>query len=215
MDFSDHKSFNKSEIAVLDYIANNFGKRPVCFTTTSGASDFKALQHYFQVDGLCYKLAPGLKQGPNSDMGYINTDKSLKLIKTKFRFGGADIDNVYIDETSMRQCVTLRHYVFITVANALSFENRKKEAVELLDMGMKVLPEINVPLERSGVSLAEAYYRAGNKEKGLLYINKTKAYYAAMLAHYEKLGNSPNNENEKGQYRYFIQQIDTIAAHNR
>ncbi len=214
MDFSDHKSFNKSEIAVLDYIANNFGKRPVCFTTTSGASDFKALQRYFQVDGLCYKLVPGLKQSPNSEMGYVNTTKSLNLIKNKFKFGGTDIEGVYIDETSMRQCVTLRHYVFITVANALSFENRKKEAEDLLDLAMKVLPEKNVPLERSGVSLAEAYYRAGNKTKGLLYINKTKAYYTAMLNHLEKLSSSPGIENDKGQYRYFIQQIDTLAAHN-
>ena len=48
----------RNKIMMLDAIAHNDWKRPICFTTTLPRDNYLGLENYLQTDGLVYQLVP-------------------------------------------------------------------------------------------------------------------------------------------------------------
>lgn len=161
----DRNYILKSELMILDLLATNNWNRPIYFAITVGDDSYLGLEDYFQLEGLAYRLIPVKNpKGRGDNYGRINTDKMYDNIMNKFRWGGLDTSEVYMDENNIRMTMNLRSN-FDRLAEALIAENKKDSALKVLDKAFVVLPERNVPYNFFVVQLAEDYYKAGETAK--------------------------------------------------
>ena len=150
---------------ILDLLATNNWKRPVYFAITVGDDSFLGLQDYFQLEGLAYRLVP--VQNPPSNgqnFGRVASGIMYDNIMNKFKWGGVDKNEVYMDENNQRMTMNLRSN-FDRLASALISEGKKDSAVKVLDKAFEVLPEKNVPYNFFVVQLAEDYYQCSKNDK--------------------------------------------------
>ncbi len=153
----------KNHFLLLDLLANNDWKRPICFAVTTGPDSYINLQNYFRLEGLAYRLVPvySKQQNPNA-YGSVGTDIMYANVMDKFKWGGMDTkDPQYLDENVLRMTTNLRLQL-ATLADALVDEGRKTDAKKVLDLTIEKMPERNVPYDRIMLPIIEAYYKAGD-----------------------------------------------------
>ena len=188
IDLSGKSSISKEAITILDMLHTNNWKRPMYFAVTVDPNQYVRLDPYLQRTGLTYRITPIIAQG-NEDEDYrpIDTDKMYDNVMNKFRWGGIDKPGVYLDETVMKQCKLYRGAVFGELAIALLDADETEKAVAVLDKAMQVLPAENIPLDRSAITLAQAYIAAGEIEKGEQILNEIADYYMQSIRWMDKL----------------------------
>lgn len=92
-------------------------------------------------------------------------------LMNKFKFGGIDNPDIYIDETVMRMCQTHRR-MFIQLATQLIKEGKKDKALKALDYCSEVIPSTTVPhdyIMSSSKEMADDYLALGEKRKVRLF----------------------------------------------
>ena len=124
----------KNETAILNIIAANNWKRPICFTSPYAELGFES---YLRTDGLTYRLVP-IK---NSE---VNKDWAVDKMMNKFVFGNADKKGVYYDEENRRHLNTIRMQYSMVAIN-LADGGRKEDAKKLLERCDKMMTEENFP----------------------------------------------------------------------
>ena len=164
IDLSNKSYLGKQEIVILDLLQNNNWERPVYFAVTVGGDNYLGLSKYFQLEGMAYRIVPIKGQ----DM--VNTDAMFDNMINKFKWGGVENPNVYLDENNLRMTSTFRH-MFSRLVGALIAEGKKDKALEALDYSMKVLPPSTVPHTYISVYLAAQSYQLGEKEKAEAILN--------------------------------------------
>lgn len=155
----------KNDLAILNIIAANKWKRPICFTAPYTAQEL-GFGNYVRKDGLSYQLVPVA-----NNTG-INTDWMVDKLRNKFGFGSADIKGVYFDEQNRLHLNSIRA-AYADGAGALADANRKDEAKQLLDKADKGILEVNLPYAMVSKNnqhnyfnfkFLEAAYKAGHRE---------------------------------------------------
>lgn len=152
----------KSKMMVLEMINSNNWERPIYFAATVGDQFYPNVKKYLQLEGMCYRLVPIANEGGRSR---VNTEAMYGNMMHKFKFGGIENPNVYIDENIMRMCRTHR-MMFAYLADALIGEGQTDKAVEVLDYAAKVIPHETVPYEAVAAMMAGSYYELGETAKG-------------------------------------------------
>jgi hypothetical protein len=125
---------NKGETALLNIIAANNWKRPICFTNGFGELGFG---DYIRKIGLSYQLVPVEKS-------YIDTDRMYNTIMNKFAYGNCDLPGVYFDEENRRHLNTIRR-AHAEIALDLAYKGRKDEARKVLEKADKMMLQANFP----------------------------------------------------------------------
>ncbi|HEY6159693.1 MAG TPA: DUF2723 domain-containing protein [Bacteroidia bacterium] len=155
----------KADLLVLDIIASNNWERPIYFSVTTGSDAYLSLQPHFQLEGLAYRLVP-LKPDPTKPLR-ISADAMYDNMMHRYRWGGLDKNEVYMDENNTRMAQTLRMQ-WITLANEYIRLGNKKKAVECLKKELEVLPERNLPYFNEpydyNLYLVNALYESGDYE---------------------------------------------------
>jgi hypothetical protein len=160
----------KAQLLQLDLLAHMDWNRPLYFAVTTGGDAYLGLERYFQLEGLAYRLTPILHKksdNPNLDGG-VGTELMYENMMNKFRWGNMDNGDLYMDENNRRMTSNLR-LQFSHLADELIQENKKDQAVQVLDKCMAVMPEKNVPYDQTQIMwhLSELYYEAGDSVKAL------------------------------------------------
>ncbi|NPA37624.1 MAG: DUF2723 domain-containing protein [Chlorobi bacterium] len=155
----------KNELMIYDLISNNDWNRPVYFAVTVGSDNYAGLQNYFQLEGFGYQVVPIRTQKNNLEYGRVDTEKMYNNVMNKFKWGGFNNPDVYLDENHRRMAVNIRNNM-TRLANALLDEGKKDKAVDILNKLMEEIPPSRVPHDQFSVFLAEAYYKAGEFDKG-------------------------------------------------
>jgi hypothetical protein len=174
----------RSDLMVLNIIAANKWKRPICFTAPFGDLGF---YQYLRKDGLSYRLVPVqakypqanwvLDQSLRQEMGGTqirdnNESAMYKNLMEKFAFGGADKKGVYFDEENRRHLLNIRS-VFAEAAGNMADNGKKEQAVQLLDRVEKGINPDNMPYamvsrfnthDQMGMQYLEACYKAGKAD---------------------------------------------------
>lgn len=207
----------KSDLLVLDIISANNWKRPIYFSITTGSDAYMSLQPYFQLEGLAYRLVP-LKPDEQNPLR-IATDIMYENTMKKFKWGGLDKNEVYMDENNLRMAQTLRMQM-ITLAQALIQEGQKDKALQVLKMELQVLPEKNVPYCNEPYEydqyLIQAFYEAGGYDDA----NKLSKRFAEILQgdieYYLSLSGKDKNAMMREVYRKteMLQRLVTLAKKN-
>ncbi len=155
-------ALDKSQLMLLDMLANFDWKRPVFMTQVYVFQDFGLLD-YLQFDGYAYRFVPILTPMENPwEIGRIDTDYTLPLLKDTFRYGNLADPDVYVDYfIQYNLAASHARDSFARVAKELLRENRPQEAVELLDLGLERLPTSQIRfLDTNTYPFLETYYAA-------------------------------------------------------
>ncbi len=152
---------SKADLMVLEMLQTNNWERPIYFAVTVGDQYYPDLDDYFQLEGMAYRLVPLKAKGSPS----VNTEVMFDNMMNKFRWGGVQNPDVYIDETVARICRTHR-LMFAYLSDALVKEGKMEKALQALNRCMEVLPMTTIPVDYSCILLGKNYYAAGATEQG-------------------------------------------------
>ena len=181
-------SIDKSQLMILDMLANFDWKRPIFFTQIYILQDFGLLD-YLQYDGYAYRLVPILTPVQNAyEIGRMDVDYTLPLVRDTFRYGNLNDPRVYVDYFLQYNLGASRtREMFARVGKELLREGRVDEAVEMLDMGLEKFPTSQIHFtDMNTYPYIEGYYAAasmgaeGAAEKGDALLRE----YATTLIEY-------------------------------
>lgn len=162
-------SLYKSELMMLEMLANTNWTRPLYIAITVGSENYINLGDNFVQEGLAYRITPFNTTALNAR---IDSEKMYDNLMHKFKFGGIDNPKVYLDETVLRMCYTHRR-MFSLLINQLIKEGKKDKALKALNYAAKVIPATTVPhdYQSGSLDLAKAYIALGQKQKGEAILN--------------------------------------------
>ena len=66
------------------------------------------LEKYFQLEGLAYRLVPIKTKNRDGQTGRVATDIMYNNVMNRFKWGGMEKGEIYLDETNMRMTYNLR-----------------------------------------------------------------------------------------------------------
>lgn len=160
-------TLEKPEMMILDMLAELDWERPVYFVQPTLLKHL-GIMDYLQYDGFAYRLVP-IKTPVESvsQMGRIDTDLLYHNFMEVYRYGNVADPEVYIDNFSRYNLNSIQvRGGFARLAEALVAEGDRERAVEVLDRGVEVLPFSKLPHGYQSFPYIDAYYTAGEVEKG-------------------------------------------------
>lgn len=154
----------KNELMMLEMLANTNWERPLYMAITVGSDNHLNMTRNFLQEGLAYRITPfdNEKSGRK-----IDSEKMYDNLMNKFKFGGIDNPDIYLDETVLRMCDTHRR-MFVQLSTQLIKEGKKDKAVKALDYCEKVIPSTTVKhdyIYSSSKEMADNYITLGEHKK--------------------------------------------------
>ena len=198
--FKDKQMLTKSELMILETIAQNNFERPIYYAVTVGSEMYLDLKKYFQLEGFAYRIVP--RSDSTMQNTYVNTDLMYDNMMHKFKFGGIENPHVYLDENILRM-TRLHRQMFASLAEALISENKKDKALGVVDYCMKVIPGKTVPHDYSSCSLVEYYYALSQPKKAKALANEIGDRAIENLAWLSKLTSDQQASATYDIYRNF------------
>jgi hypothetical protein len=202
----------RSTLMVLDAIAHNDWKRPICFAVTTGSEAYMGLEKYLQLEGLVYKLVPVAATAENSVEGTrVNTDVMYDNAIHKFRWGNM-ASGEYLDENVRRMATDLRIQMG-TLAEALIKEGKKDSATKVLNIAMDSISEKSCPYDGPVVMLAYDYYQLKDFKKANPLAKKLFDQFEKELRYYHTLDpqNAQYYSNQTSQATRILEQLSYFA----
>ncbi len=178
----------KNQLMIYDMITTNDWNRPIYFAVTVGADNYAGLDNYFQLEGFGYQVVPIRTKNDGMEFGRVDTEKMYDNVMTKFKWGGFNNPKVYLDENHRRMATNIRNNL-TRLASALIDEGKKDKAVDILNKLMEELPPDQVPHDQFSIFLAEAYYKAGETEKGDAIMREVANQFLQYITFYTSLDN--------------------------
>jgi hypothetical protein len=175
----------RSELMLLDFIAQNNWERPIYFAITTGSEAYVGLEDYFQLEGMAYRLVPIKTEARREtrEIGRVNTRILYDNIMNKYVWGNINDPKVYLNEDHRRLAMNFRN-IMTRLAEALIKEGENEKAIEVLDKAMLLMPESQIPLNSLSVGIAEMYFRAGEKQKGEILTDRIIDVFSENLDYY-------------------------------
>ncbi|HEX6334258.1 MAG TPA: DUF2723 domain-containing protein, partial [Flavisolibacter sp.] len=159
------------QMTMLNILAANGFKRPICFTSNYGVSDI-GFSPYLRQEGMIYRLVPVRHAGDPNREPNIEAQKSYDLLMNEFRPGSANVPGVYFDEENRRHLLSMRMTYALT-AGTLADQGRKQEAVNLLSKAESLIAPQQLPYamvsrfgnhNQTAMLYLHAAYRAGHAD---------------------------------------------------
>lgn len=166
IDLSNRNYLTKSDLMVLEMIANNNWERPIYYAVTVGSDMYLGMKKYFQLEGLAYRIVP---YKDTEDIS-VATDIMYDNMMNKFKFGNIEDPDIYLDENAQRMCMAQRQ-MFSRLTDALVAEGDSARAADALDYCLKHVPGYNIQHSYASVGFVENYYsiKMSDKAKELGY----------------------------------------------
>jgi hypothetical protein len=161
------RMIDKTQLALLDLLANFDWSRPLAFTTHKHLRDI-GLGDWMQADGYLYRFVPIKTPFDIVEPGRIDTEYTYDLLMNKYKYGNARDPRVYVDYNSVINLRFVQVYnTFARLAFRLAEQGDTERAVEVLDRVMTEYPHSQMNYDFLSVSaVIEGYYAAGAMEKG-------------------------------------------------
>ncbi|MFO7657533.1 MAG: DUF2723 domain-containing protein [Bacteroidales bacterium] len=163
----------KNHMMVLDLLGTNNWERPVYFAITVSSDNYLNLDSYFQVHGLAYKVVPVKSESGYPNTGGIDTDIVYDNLLNKFKWGGIDNPDVYIDENVMRMLTNFRSN-FSRLAEALISEGKPDSAKKVLEKCLLLMPDTIVRYDIFTLAVIESYLKLDDRENAMKIAEKLK-----------------------------------------
>ncbi|MFI3303574.1 MAG: DUF2723 domain-containing protein [Rikenellaceae bacterium] len=161
-------TIDKSELMILDMLANFNWERPIYFTQVYILQNLGLLD-YLQYDGFAYRFVPIPTPFRSAwEVGRVDPDYAGPLMLNTFRYGNLHDPKVYVDYTIQYNLnASKAREGFARVAMAYIAKGEKEKAVELLDGALDRLPTTQLRFTAANtIPLIEGYYMADELHKG-------------------------------------------------
>lgn len=158
-DFSKKSYLGKQEMVILDMMDANRFERPMYYCITVGEGEHVGMTPHMRQTGMAFQIMPFVTEGTPAK---VDTKRMYENVTRKFRWGGADIPGVYMDENNRRMCETYRSQVFGKLALALIEEGDTIRAKEVLDLSQRAIRSDVIPHSASSLSIIRAYSELGD-----------------------------------------------------
>ena len=181
----------KSDMMVLDLVANFNWDRPVYFASSVGNDNYMGLQNYFRLEGFAYRLVPFQTVNKDGNIGHIDTDILYNNLMNKFVWGRMNEPDVLIENYNIRVLGIMKiRDVFYRLADALIKEGKKEKAEKVLDKIVKLTPNDKLPFDYFMVPIAETYYKLNKTEKANALVKELADIYIDNASYYLSLEGS-------------------------
>ena len=153
----------KSEMMMYEMLDQCNWERPLYVAVTVGKDNYGSLGNNFVQEGLAYRITPFNTKASGKN---LDTEKMYDNMMNRFRFGGLDNPDVYLDETVTRMCYTHRR-MFSMLATRLMDEGKADSAFQVVQRVEKVIPPATLPhsYNSGSMDLARVWERLGQKSK--------------------------------------------------
>lgn len=223
----------KDQLILLDMIAHTDWTRPFYFAITVGSDKYLGLQRYFRTEGFAYRLVPLKNENVNSDpeeVSMVNIDKMYHNMMEKFDWGNMQDPKVYLDENNSRMAMNIRNS-FIRLAEALlqdslkmnnsinvgsetpQLDNRMK-AIKVLNRCEEVAPSSKITYDYFGLLMAQAYFKANDREAAVRIFKEMLNNYSGQLNFYLQLskGEKMVIQNDIRRALYILKEMSDTCA---
>lgn len=160
-------SILKSNLIMLDIIANNNWVRPIYFVSPYPDGTCW-LNEYLQIDGFAYRLVPIYTPVNENQIttGHIDTEILYNNLMNKFDFANVNSPKVYVDNFHRRTLSIMRiRETFAKLAQALIYENKKDSALKVLNKCYELLPKDKLPYDYYSLYMVNLFSLAGDNNK--------------------------------------------------
>ena len=203
----------KNDLMMLEIIAQSNWTRPIYVAMTVGAENYMNLGDNFVKEGMAYRITPFTTNAPGAKN--FDAERTYHNVMNRFKFGNLKQPGLYIDETNMRSCHTLRQ-LMSELAIELIKEGKSEKALKVLHKAETEIPDYNVPIcyVNGGVNMARAYTLLGQKEKAKEYLRKCFDYSSQYLEWYLSLSDNWFAQSTRDCLTefYIMQAIQEVAA---
>ena len=153
----------KNEMMIYEMLCRTNWERPMYVACTVGSDNYGSLGNNFVREGLADRITPFNTKESGMTM---DTERMYDNLMNKFRFGGLDNPDIYLDETVLRMCYTHRR-LFATLAMQLMREGKDEKAMNVVRYAEETIPAKTVPHNYMGGSLdlARVWLALGQKDK--------------------------------------------------
>ncbi len=190
-------SIYKNDLMMLEMLAYCNWERPLYMATSVGRENHLGLDPYFVLEGLAYRITPFnweelgyTDESVRSDGYVIDTDKMYDNLM-KFKFGGLDNPDLYLDETIRRMCYSHRR-LFAQLADELIAKGEKEKARDILDRCDQGISSDLLHHSLMGYShvIASDYLELGETNKAMEIVSQMTTDYFAEMQWYLSLDNA-------------------------
>ncbi|MES2377778.1 MAG: DUF2723 domain-containing protein [Bacteroidota bacterium] len=173
----------KDNLAMLDILAHNNWKRPICFAVTVGNENLIGMQPYLYKEGFVYHLMPlkldtANKEEPNK----LNTMVAYNNIMNKFKFGKFKTAK-YLDHESTTMFYPVMITTFLDLIQSLMAEGHNDLALKALHKYDEVMPDLNVDMRITGSKfyMAQNAYKLHDIALATKYVTSINSYIVDQL----------------------------------
>lgn len=174
----------KDNLALLDILAHNNWKRPICFTTTIGGNNMMGLQPYLYKEGFTYRLIPFKPDtSVTNQMEKSNTMVMYNNVMNKFKFGNYKHAR-YLDQQSINMFYPVIMSTFYTLGQNLIKEGHPELAAKAMHKYDDMMPldlNVDVDVANNKYLLAKTAYMANDAVLGAKFITAVDDYLVQQL----------------------------------
>jgi hypothetical protein len=155
---------SKSDLAILDLIANNNWERPIYFDLSVVNTSGLKFDNYIQNEGFAYRLVPIKSQTRDP---HINTDILYTRLMDQFAWGNLDKKGILIDENlkNTLEIVQVKNN-FYSLASELVTERKDDKARQVINKLYTILPPDRYGVSYYDIMVASVWYRLSETAKG-------------------------------------------------
>ena len=199
----------KNELMLLEILANANWERSIYMASTMGPDSYFNLTRNFIQEGLAYRITPF---DSTSTGVSIDSEKMYRNLMERFKFGGVNNPDIYLDEATERMCHTHR-CLFIQLSSQLIKEGKADKALKALDYCEEMIPSSTVKHDyyysQSG-TMAENYITLGRNDKAeeiLTMMANDNAQYITWYLSLDEERFASSYENCLGYHQHLLQML--------
>ena len=177
----------RNQILLLDLVASNNWKRPICFIRPAAEKRALDVSKYCHLEGTVYQFKPTLAKDYINGMGGIDVNNTYKvLMSPKARWGRLEKPEVHVDRQSfMSSYMPVQYYYWL--ARALANEHKYDSAVNVLKKETYFFPKSKFPYDYLTIQKAQTYYESGATQQANEVVNDIYTRYMQDLGYYNRL----------------------------
>jgi uncharacterized membrane protein YsdA (DUF1294 family) len=203
----------KDGVTIMDLLATNNWERPLHYAVTVSDNKHYNLGKYLRLEGLAYHLTPLNMKGKNS-AAKVNTDRMYDLFMNKFKWGGIENPDVYLNEDNRRMLKNFRNN-FGRLAGALVKEGKYDSAKKVMDYCLKKIDNETIAYEFTVLPFVRNYYRIGATEKARHHLEILFENLDQEMFYYANLGNKGTAfSRDIRRNMYIIKKLSDLAGQN-
>ncbi|MDB4924590.1 DUF2723 domain-containing protein [Mucilaginibacter sp.] len=203
----------KDNLAMLDILAHNNWKRPICFAITVGNENLIGLQPYLYKEGFVYHLMPlKVDTAVRDQASKTNTMVMYNNMMNKFKFGNYKTAR-YLDHESTTMFYPVMVSTFLDLMQGLIRDNHSDLALKALHKYDSVMPDLNIDMRTSGTKffIAQTAYQLHDLALGSKYITNIDNYITDQLDYYYTQLTTNSNTFSPRDAQVGIQLINAMA----